>query len=139
MKKHKYDPDLVDRIVLDPDYFLLLAAYHFIQTKDKLFLPKLRKNGDYTIKCFFHKENTPSLRYSEKLSRYKCFGCGCSGNMIGLYQKYFNTGFYGAIKMALSFKKVLRELKEKEVINKSTQLHLEFLSSSNKNEDDLPF
>ena len=45
MKKHKYDPELVDRIVLDSDYFLLLAAYHFIQTQDKLFLPKLRKSG----------------------------------------------------------------------------------------------
>ncbi len=137
MKKHKYDPDLVDRIVLDPDYFLLLAAYHFIQTQDKLFLPKLRKSGDYTIKCFFHKEKTPSLRFSQNLSKYKCYGCGYSGSVIDLYKKYFDTGFHGAVKMALSFKKVPREFKQRIVIKKTQQLHFEFPHSFN--EDDYPF
>ena len=74
MKKHKYPREMVDLIVSDKDYFLLFFASLYIKTNDIFYLPKLRKNGDYTMKCPIHKERTPSLRINAKTNLFKCFG-----------------------------------------------------------------
>ncbi len=106
MKKHKYDPALVERILADDDYVLHLFVVHYLKTHDKLYLPKRRKNGDYTMKCILHKERTPSFRYSSKRGIFKCFGCGSGGNILTLIGKYFELSFIGSIKRALQMKSV---------------------------------
>ncbi len=104
MKKHKYDPALVERILADDDYVLHLFVLHYTKTHDKLFLPKRRKNGDYTMKCILHPERTPSLRYSSKMKIFKCFGCGQGGNILTLIKKHYDLSFLGSIKRALQMK-----------------------------------
>ncbi|WP_305987203.1 DNA primase [Roseibium sp. MMSF_3544] len=36
--------------------------------------------GDYWACCPFHQENTPSFHVDDRRNRYKCFGCGASGD-----------------------------------------------------------
>jgi len=45
--------------------------------------------------CPFHTEKTASL--SVKNGRYKCFGCGASGDVINFVQAYFNLDFGQAL------------------------------------------
>ncbi len=45
--------------------------------------------------CPFHNEKTASL--SIKNGRYKCFGCGASGDVINFVQAYFNLDFGQAL------------------------------------------
>lgn len=36
--------------------------------------------------CPFHNENDPSFRYYANSNRFKCFGCGLSGDVVRLHQ-----------------------------------------------------
>lgn len=104
MKKHKYPPELVCLIREDKDYYLLFFAGLYLKTNDIFYLPKLRKNGDYTMKCPLHKENTPSFRINAKNNIFKCFGCGRSGNTINLIEKFYKISYVQAIHFALQLK-----------------------------------
>ncbi len=104
MKKHKYPREMVDLIVSDKDYFLLFFASLYIKTNDIFYLPKLRKNGDYTMKCPIHKERTPSLRINAKTNLFKCFGCGHSGCNIHLIEEVNKISFVQAIQYAIQLK-----------------------------------
>ena len=105
MKKHKYPREMVDLIVADKDYFLLFFAGLYIKTNDIFYLPKLRKNGDYTMKCPLHTENTPSFRINAKTNLFKCFGCGRSGSNIHLIEEVNKISFLQAIRYAIQLKK----------------------------------
>ncbi|MBD3279818.1 MAG: DNA primase [Candidatus Pacebacteria bacterium] len=48
--------------------------------------------------CPFHNEKTPSFFVNEQLQRYKCFGCGVSGDVIEFLQQYEAMSFYEALK-----------------------------------------
>ncbi|PIR60645.1 MAG: DNA primase, partial [Candidatus Pacebacteria bacterium CG10_big_fil_rev_8_21_14_0_10_45_6] len=52
--------------------------------------------------CPFHAERSPSFFISPELQRYKCFGCGESGDVFNFLQKYDG----------LSFQETLEELAE---------------------------
>lgn len=57
----------------------------------------LKKTGaNFTGLCPFHDEKTPS--FSVKGEKFKCFGCGESGDVIDFVQKYFNLSFQDALK-----------------------------------------
>lgn len=44
----------------------------------------LRKTGsNYTARCPFHDEKTPSFTVSPEKQFYHCFGCGAHGTAIG--------------------------------------------------------
>ena len=63
----------------------------------------LRKSGDnYTAKCPFHNEKTPSFSINKSKQFYHCFGCGSSGDVIQFLKKYKNINFIEALKI-LSF------------------------------------
>ena len=105
MKNHKYDPELIRAICEDPEYFILFFNRLSLIRKDKLFTPKLRKSGDYTIKCCIHKEDTPSLRWNAKTKIFKCFGCGFAGNFLTLLKKFNDISFLETVAAALQMKK----------------------------------
>lgn len=53
--------------------------------------------------CPFHSERTPSFFVDPVLQRYKCFGCGESGDVLNFLEKY----------EGMSFSEVLEELAQK--------------------------
>lgn len=65
---------------------------------------QLKKAGrNYTARCPFHKEKTPSFHISPERGTYMCFGCGERGDIFSFVQKMEGT----------DFPTVLRQLAEK--------------------------
>lgn len=55
---------------------------------------KLRKAGkNYSGLCPFHTEKTPSFIVSPSIQRYKCFGCGESGDIFNFVEKVEHLDF----------------------------------------------
>lgn len=60
------------------------------------------KEGLYetTIPCPFHRDDSPSNNFNDKMHRYHCFSCGCGGNIINFMMEYdnrvngVNTSYY---------------------------------------------
>ena len=65
---------------------------------DKLEITKETK-GSLFCKCIFHQEKTGSLVFFSNNNRYKCFGCGESGDIISLVSKIENLTFKEACEM----------------------------------------
>lgn len=60
---------------------------------------KLTRSGSsYKGLCPFHSEKTPSFFVSEQLQRYRCFGCGETGDVINFLQKYDGMTFAEALQ-----------------------------------------
>ena len=60
---------------------------------------KLKKSGrNYSARCPFHDEKTPSFSVNQEKQFYYCFGCGASGNAIGFIMNYENIDFPKAIE-----------------------------------------
>jgi DNA primase len=60
---------------------------------------KLRSAGkNYSGLCPFHTEKTPSFIVSPDLQRYKCFGCGESGDIFNFIQRIENLDFPEALE-----------------------------------------
>lgn len=49
--------------------------------------------------CPFHSEKSPSFFVSEQLQRYRCFGCGKSGDVFTFLQEYEGTTFAETLQM----------------------------------------
>ena len=60
-----------------------------------------RKGRNYTGLCPFHDDKKPSLSVDKNKGLYNCFGCGESGDVFTLVEKFKGVGF----KEALSFLK----------------------------------
>lgn len=48
-------------------------------------------SADICIKCIFHKELTPSLKFSSKKQIFHCFGCGFGGTKFSFIERFFNS------------------------------------------------
>ena len=60
---------------------------------------KLQRAGTYfKAPCPFHSEKTPSFFVSSSMQRYKCFGCGESGDVFSFLEKYEGMSFYEALE-----------------------------------------
>ncbi len=60
---------------------------------------KLKQTGkNFSGLCPFHKEKTPSFIVSPDLQRYKCFGCGRSGDIFNFVQDIENIDFVEALE-----------------------------------------
>lgn len=59
----------------------------------------LKKAGiNYRALCPFHSEKSPSFFVNDQLQRYRCFGCGASGDVLEFLQHYDNMSFAEALK-----------------------------------------
>ena len=59
----------------------------------------LRKVGNnFTARCPFHDEKTPSFTVSQNRQFYYCFGCGAKGNVISFLMDYAGMDFVTAIE-----------------------------------------
>lgn len=63
------------------------------------FVPLTKAGKNYKGLCPFHSEKTPSFMVSQELQRFKCFGCGESGDVITFIQKIEGLEFYDALKL----------------------------------------
>ncbi len=53
---------------------------------------KLKKAGkNYSARCPFHEEKTPSFTVNGDKQFYYCFGCGAGGNALGFVMDYDNV------------------------------------------------
>lgn len=81
---------------------------------------ELKKSGvNFVGLCPFHTEDTPSFFIFKE--RFKCFGCGESGDVIDFVQKYYTLDFLQAIKhLEIKTEKVeySRIKKKQELTNK---------------------
>ena len=60
---------------------------------------KLKLTGkNYSGLCPFHKEKTPSFIVSPDIQRYKCFGCGRTGDIFNFVQEIENIDFVEALE-----------------------------------------
>ena len=60
---------------------------------------ELKKEGvNYKASCPFHDEKTASFIVSPAKNRYKCFGCGASGNGIDFIMQYKGLSFIETIQ-----------------------------------------
>ena len=60
---------------------------------------ELRKAGaNYTGRCPFHEEKTPSFSVNPTEKLFYCFGCGAGGNLFGFVQQKENLDFAAAVE-----------------------------------------
>jgi len=60
---------------------------------------ELRKAGaNYSGRCPFHEERTPSFSVNPTEKLYYCFGCGAGGNLIGFVMAKENLDFPAAVE-----------------------------------------
>lgn len=63
----------------------------------------LKKAGiNYSGRCPFHNEKTPSFMVSEQKQTYTCFGCNEHGDVISFVSKYYNLDFMQAVEKLAS-------------------------------------
>lgn len=61
---------------------------------------KLERRGqNHFGLCPFHSEKTPSFSVSETMQRYKCFGCGVTGDIFNFVQEYQKVDFPEALEI----------------------------------------
>jgi DNA primase len=57
-----------------------------------------RSGANYKALCPFHSESTPSFFVNPQIQRYKCFGCGASGDVIEFLEQYEGMTFLEALQ-----------------------------------------
>jgi len=62
------------------------------------YVPLKRAGKNYKGNCPFHNEKTPSFIVSPDIQRYRCFGCGKSGDMFNFFMEYEGVDFNEALK-----------------------------------------
>lgn len=64
----------------------------------------LKKTGaNFTARCPFHTEKTPSFSVNRNKQFFHCFGCGASGNAIGFLMDYSHLDFVEAVEELAAF------------------------------------
>lgn len=113
------------------------------ELKEKVFVAdivghfiKLKKEGS-TLKacCPFHNEKTPSFSIHKQHNRWKCFGCGLSGDAIEFVMKHQGLSFLDAVRtIAVLINFQLEEESRKTIkpIQRLTKLSKDFLENFEK-------
>ena len=69
-----------------------------INMRDVLNKYGIELNRQGFAKCPFHVEKSASFKLFANDTKYKCFGCGKSGDVISFVKEYFNLDFKQAIE-----------------------------------------
>lgn len=89
---------------------------------------ELKKNGSlYKGLCPFHNEKTASFTVTPALGRYKCFGCGVSGDAIDFIMKHEGVEFREAVKIGAEKLKIDFSWKEDKDFDQEQYKHEEAL------------
>lgn len=86
-----------------PQAFLdnLLDRLDIVEVVDRRV--KLKKTGkNYSARCPFHEEKTPSFSVNPEKQFYYCFGCGAGGNALSFVMDYENVDFPQAVESLAS-------------------------------------
>ena len=67
-----FDEKVIEEIASSNDIVDVISSY----------IPLKREGRNYSALCPFHREKTPSFKVFPDSQRYKCFGCGKSGNVF---------------------------------------------------------
>jgi DNA primase len=82
-----------------PDSFIdeLLARVDIVEVIEAR-VPLKRAGRDWTARCPFHDERTPSFTVSPAKQFYHCFGCGAHGSAIKFLMEYDRLEFRDAVE-----------------------------------------
>jgi DNA primase len=61
-------------------------------------VPLKRAGSNFSARCPFHTEKSPSFTVSQTKQFYHCFGCGAHGTAISFLMEYQGMGFVDAVK-----------------------------------------
>jgi DNA primase len=75
----------------------LLARVDIVDVVDAR-VPLKKTGANYSGRCPFHTEKTPSFSVSPAKQFYHCFGCGVHGNAIGFLMEYAGLGYVEAVR-----------------------------------------
>jgi DNA primase len=75
----------------------LLARVDIVDLIDAR-VPLKKTGSNYSARCPFHNEKTPSFTVSRDKQFYHCFGCGAHGTAIGFLMEYDRLGFVEAVE-----------------------------------------
>tara|TARA_R110001592_G_scaffold6045_20_gene32886 strand:+ start:753 stop:2615 length:1863 start_codon:yes stop_codon:yes gene_type:complete len=81
-----------------PQYFIddLLSRVDIVDVINRRV--SLKKTGkNYSARCPFHEEKTPSFSVNPDKQFYYCFGCGAGGNAVGFIMDYERQDFPSAV------------------------------------------
>ena len=84
------------------------------------YLPLTQKGKNFSCKCPFHDDNSPSLSVSREKQIYKCFACGAAGNVFTFVSEYENVPFIEAVRLVAqkSGLEISKETYDNNVSNK---------------------
>ncbi len=75
----------------------LLARVDIVDVIDAR-VPLKKSGANFSARCPFHTEKTPSFSVSPTKQFYHCFGCGVHGNVIGFLMEYAGLGYVEAVR-----------------------------------------
>jgi DNA primase len=75
----------------------LLARVDIVDVIDGC-VPLKRGGANFSARCPFHNEKSPSFTVSPTKQFYHCFGCGAHGTAISFLMEYHGMGFIDAVK-----------------------------------------
>jgi DNA primase len=75
----------------------LLARVDIVEIIDRR-VPLKKAGRDFTARCPFHDERTPSFTVSPTKQFYHCFGCGANGSAIGFLMNFAHLEFRDAVE-----------------------------------------
>ncbi len=82
-----------------PKHFIddLLARVDIVDLIDS-HVPLKKTGANYSARCPFHSEKTPSFSVNREKQFFHCFGCGVSGNAIGFLMDFNHLDFVEAVE-----------------------------------------
>ena len=72
----------------------LLARVDVVDVVES-YVPLKRSGSNFSARCPFHNEKSPSFTVSQTKQFYHCFGCGAHGTAISFLMEYQGMGFVG--------------------------------------------
>jgi DNA primase len=100
----------------------LLERVDIVEVIDRR-LPLKKSGRNYSARCPFHDEKTPSFSVSPDKQFFYCFGCGAGGNAIGFVMDFDRVDFPQAVEnlATLAGLEVPREVQPEHAVKQQQQ------------------